>query len=144
MRSVQTASDDASLLACQDVILTLRPHIQPGTLIVQIKEMQQTGYRIIYLTADDDPSKVVAFAGYRHKQTLHSGKFIYIDDLATLPEYRKQGYSSLLLYHIRELAANEGLKVVQLDSGHSLAPAHRLYFQQGYYISAHHFTLNIF
>ncbi|NSL87777.1 GNAT family N-acetyltransferase [Chitinophaga sp. Mgbs1] len=140
MRTVLNAVSDAAILACTDVIRTLRPHILPEDVLPQVKEMQASGYRLVYLTADEDPSKAVAFAGFRQKQTLHSGKFIYIDDLATLPEYRGQGYASLLLQHIRELALAEGLTILQLDSGHALWPAHKLYHQQGFYISAHHFT----
>lgn len=140
MRIVKTATTDAEIRACSEVILTLRPHVKPERLLPQIREMQQEGYHLLYLPADDDPSKVAAIAGYRHKHNLHTGRFIYIDDLATHPSLRAQGYASLLLYHIREIAREEGLAVVQLDSGHNLWPAHRLYHQQGFYISAHHFT----
>ncbi|WP_212003135.1 GNAT family N-acetyltransferase [Chitinophaga sp. HK235] len=143
MRTVKTALTDEAILACRDVILTLRPHVDPEQLLTQIREMQQEGYRLLYLTADEDPDRVVAFAGYRHKHNLHSGRFIYIDDLATLSEYRAKGYASLLLYHIREIAREEGFSIVQLDSGHGLWPAHRLYHEQGFYISAHHFTQKV-
>ncbi|PSL47936.1 ribosomal protein S18 acetylase RimI-like enzyme [Chitinophaga niastensis] len=140
MPSVQTALDDKSLLACSEVILFLRPHLQQQQLLQQIKEMQQEDYRIVYITADEDPSKVVAFAGYRHMQKLFSGKTIYIDDLACLPDYQGRGYAASLLNHIKALAKTEGLSSVQLDSGHALFPAHRLYHRQGFRISAHHFT----
>lgn len=140
MRSVKQASDDAAILACREVILTLRPHLLKQDLVAMVRDMQQESYRIIYVTADDAPSTVAAFAGFRHMHKLHSGKVIYIDDLATLPAYQGKGYASVLLEHIRELAKKEGLRAVQLDSGHDRAPAHRLYLNQGYYISAHHFT----
>ncbi|HVI47771.1 MAG TPA: GNAT family N-acetyltransferase [Chitinophaga sp.] len=140
MRNVRYATDDASLLACSDAIFALRPHLQPENLLPQLKEMQEQGYRIVYLTADEDPSKVVAIAGFRYMHTLHAGKTIYIDDLSTLSEYRGKGYASLLLYHIKERAREEGLQAVQLDSGHARHTAHRLYLQQGYHISAHHFV----
>lgn len=143
MRIVKTATTDAEILACSEVILTLRPHVNPERLLLQIREMQEEGYHLLYLAADDDPSKVAAIAGYRHKHNLHSGRFIYIDDLATHPLCRAQGYATLLLYHIREIARDEGLAIVQLDSGHGLWPAHRLYHEQGFYISAHHFTQTI-
>nr|WP_295867010.1 GNAT family N-acetyltransferase [uncultured Chitinophaga sp.] len=140
MRTVRTAATDAEILACREVILTLRPHVAPERVLPQIREMQLEGYHLLYLPTDDDPSTVAAIAGYRHKHNLHSGRFIYIDDLATHPSCRAQGYATLLLHHIREIAKEEGLSIVQLDSGHGLWPAHRLYHEQGFYISAHHFT----
>ena len=140
MQTIHTAQNDAALLACTEVILFLRPHLSAQHLLQQLKEMQQESYRIIYIAADNDPSKAAAFAGFRHMQKLFTGKIIYIDDLATLPAYQGRGYAALLLNHIRELAIQEGLQAVQLDSGHSLTPAHRLYYRQGYHISAHHFT----
>jgi GNAT superfamily N-acetyltransferase len=140
MRHVQTASDDAALLACREVILSLRPQLSQVDMLAMIKEMQAEDYRIIYVTADDNPATVAAFAGFRHMQKFHTGKVIYIDDLATLPAYQGKGYASLLLGYIRDLARKEGLRAVQLDSGHDRGTAHRLYLNQGYYISAHHFT----
>jgi GNAT superfamily N-acetyltransferase len=140
MPSVQTALDDKAILACSEVILFLRPFLQQQHLLQQIKEMQQEDYQIVYITAEEDPSKAVAFAGFRHMQTLFSGKTIYIDDLACLPEHQGRGYASCLLDHIKALAKKEGLSAVKLDSGHSRHPAHRVYLRQGFHISAHHFT----
>lgn len=140
MPSIQTANSDADLQACSEVILFLRPFLQKENLLTQIKEMQQESYRIIYIAAEDDPSKAVAFAGFRHMNKLFSGKTIYVDDLACLPAYQGKGCAALLLDHIKALAKAEGLRAVQLDSGHGLFPAHRLYHRQGFHIAAHHFT----
>ncbi|SIN67973.1 GNAT family N-acetyltransferase [Chitinophaga niabensis] len=140
MKTIHTASDDAAILACREVILSLRPHLLHTDIVAQVKEMQRENYHIIYLKADDHPSKVVAFAGFRYMQKLHSGKHIYIDDLATLPEYQGRGYASLLLRYIRSLAQTAGFHSVQLDSGHLLHPAHKVYHKEGYFISAHHFS----
>jgi GNAT superfamily N-acetyltransferase len=140
MPSIHTANSDAGLQACSEVILFLRPHLQTGNLLAQIKEMQQESYQIVYITAEEDPSKAVAFAGFRHMNKLHSGKVIYIDDLACLPAWQRKGYAGLLLDHIKALAKTEGLRAVQLDSGHAMHPAHRVYHRQGFHISAHHFS----
>jgi GNAT superfamily N-acetyltransferase len=140
MPSVKTAASEADLQACVEVILFLRPHLQKETVLAQIKEMQEEDYRIVYITSAEDPSKAAAFAGFRHMNKLFSGKTIYIDDLACLPACQGKGYAALLLDHIKALAKAEGLSGVQLDSGHGLYPAHRLYHRQGFYISAHHFS----
>ena len=140
MRTIYTASDDAEILSCREVILSLRPHLLHANMVAQIKEMQAENYHIIYLKADDEPSKVVAFAGFRYMQKLHSGKHIYIDDLATLPDHQGKGYASVLLRYIKALAKEKGFRSVQLDSGHLLHPAHKVYHKEGYFISAHHFS----
>lgn len=140
MPTVKTAGTDAELLACSEVILFLRPLLQREALLPQLKEMQAEKYEIVYVAAEEDPSKVVAFAGFRHMNKLFTGPHIYIDDLACLPAYQGRGYAGLLLDHIKALAKKEGLRSVQLDSGHALHPAHRVYHRQGYHISAHHFT----
>ncbi|SEW54002.1 GNAT family N-acetyltransferase [Chitinophaga arvensicola] len=140
MPTVKIAATDEELLACSEVILFLRPFLQKDELLPQIKEMQAEKYEIAYITAEDDPSKVVAFAGFRHMNKLFTGVHIYIDDLACLPAYQGRGYAGLLLDHVKALAKSEGLRSVQLDSGHALHPAHKVYHRQGYHISAHHFT----
>lgn len=140
MVSVKTARSEADLQACSEVILFLRPFLEREQLLPQLKEMQSEKYEIVYITAEEDPSKVAAFAGFRHMNKLFTGKTIYIDDLACLPEYQGRGYAALLLDHIKALAESEGLRSVQLDSGHGLYPAHRLYHRQGFRISAHHFS----
>ncbi|TWF35824.1 acetyltransferase (GNAT) family protein [Chitinophaga polysaccharea] len=137
---IKTAQTDAELLACSDVMLFLRPHLQKENLLAQLRDMQQEDYRIVYIADPEDASRVVAFAGFRHMHKLFSGKTIYIDDLACLPAYQGRGYAAKLLDHVKELAKKEGLQAVQLDSGHGLFPAHRLYHRQGFCISAHHFT----
>lgn len=134
------AATEADIAACTGVILELRPHLQEAGILPRIQEMQREGYEIVYIAAPDNPGRAAAFAGYRHMQTLYGGKTIYIDDLATLPGYRGRGYAAALLQHLHNLAKAEQLDSVQLDSGHARTTAHRLYLNQGYIITAHHFV----
>ncbi|MCW3465753.1 GNAT family N-acetyltransferase [Chitinophaga nivalis] len=143
MRIVKTALDDASRQACSETLLHLRPHISPDRLVAQLKEMAEEGFHLIYLTADEDDTKVVTCAGYRYIHNLVNGRIIYIDDLVTLPAYQGKGYASVLLRHIKALAAEAGVQKVTLDSGHQRTTAHRLYLNHGYTITAHHFSQSL-
>jgi GNAT superfamily N-acetyltransferase len=66
-----------------------------------------------------------------------------VDDLCTLPEFRGKGYAGALLDYIHQLAKETGKTCVVLDSGFQLHPAHRLYLNKGYVLSAHHFRKSL-
>jgi ribosomal protein S18 acetylase RimI-like enzyme len=140
MPSIQYAVTEEAFMACTEVIQYLRPLLRPEQILELLKQMQEEKYELIYVTAEEDPSRVAAFAGFRHRTMLVSGTTIYIDDLACLPEFQGRGYATLLLNHIRGIAEKEGLRSVRLDSGPDRLDAHKLYHRRGYYISAFHFT----
>ncbi len=140
------ALTDEDILACRDVVFLLRPHLKnEQTYLQQVKQMmEEEHYRIIYIPKPATAGRTAAaFAGYRYMQKLHTGKVIYIDDLATLPAHRGKGYGSVLLNYIHALARREGLNAVQLDSGYDRNDAHRLYLDHGYKLAAHHFTCHL-
>jgi GNAT superfamily N-acetyltransferase len=100
--------------------------------------MQAQNYHMIYVEVQD---KAVAFSGYRFITHFFSGDIIYIDDLATLEQHRGNGYASALLEHIIQLAKQNNLSGVRLDSGHLRFDAHRLYLNKNFRIVSHHFSL---
>lgn len=144
MHTIRFAQTEKEIETCREVIKELRPHLQPENLVAMVKEMAQEGYQIIYVAVkENNQEKAVAFAGFRPMHTLFSGKTFYIDDLGTLPAYRKHGYAGQLLDYIHQLAKDSGKTTVHLDSGHQRNDAHRLYLNKKYKITAHHFTLNL-
>jgi GNAT superfamily N-acetyltransferase len=136
MYQIRYAQSEKEIAACWDVVSTLRPHLVKNDFVRQVNEMQQEGYHLLCLTEKD---KVAAFAGYRNLYSLYAGRFIYVDDLCTLPEFRGKGYAGALLDYIHQLAKETGKTSVVLDSGFQLHDAHRLYLNKGYKLSAHHF-----
>jgi GNAT superfamily N-acetyltransferase len=140
MYQIRYAQSEKEIADCWDVVNTLRPHLVKDNYLQQVKEMQQEGYHMLYLSENN---KVAAFAGYRNICSLHAGKFIYVDDLCTLPEFRSKGYAGALLDYIHQLAKETGKTSVVLDSGFQLHPAHRLYLNKGYVLSAHHFRKSL-
>lgn len=136
---IKIATTEDDILRCWEVIHSLRPHLNKEQLLPMVKVMEEEeGFTIIFI---EEENKAVAFAGFRRMQRLFTGRIIYIDDLATLPEFRGKGYARKLLDYVIRLAKLENLEGVNLDSGPMRFEAHRLYLNAGFKISAHHFSL---
>jgi GNAT superfamily N-acetyltransferase len=84
--------------------------------------------------------RVVAVAGFRIGENLAWGRFLYVDDLATLPAHRSKGYGAKLLSWLMELAAKEGCQQMHLDSGIQRKDAHRFYEREGMTMASFHFV----
>jgi GNAT superfamily N-acetyltransferase len=137
---IKFAETEADLRKCFDVIKALRPHLTIENLLSLIPEMQKETYRLIFIEKD---GKAVSACGFRYLTTLFEGRYIYIDDLSTLPEARGNGHAGALFDFVVELAKKEGLAAVHLDSGHQRFDAHRLYLNKGMKIVYHHFRLEL-
>ncbi|MDQ3552225.1 MAG: GNAT family N-acetyltransferase, partial [Bacteroidota bacterium] len=74
---------------------------------------------------------------------LHRGKSIYIDDLVTAPTARGKGFGGALLKYVFDEAREAGCQSVHLDSGVQRFAAHRLYLNNGFNITSHHFALEL-
>ncbi len=99
------------------------------------------GYRLVGVFHGEDVD-AVSVAGFRHSTSLSWGRHIYVDDLSTIKSDRGKGFAGQLLAWIHNEAVRLGCGQIHLDSG--VGPdrrsAHRLYLNQGYEISAHHFV----
>ncbi|MFT3823854.1 MAG: GNAT family N-acetyltransferase [Chitinophagaceae bacterium] len=141
MSQIRYVQNDHDIEKCWQVVYALRPHLQKENYVQQVKEMEQEGYRMLYIAETVNGEEIaVAFAGYRNMQMLYCGKIIYIDDLSTLPEFRGKGYAGALLDYIHQLAKETGKDAVHLDSGYQRNDAHRLYLNKGYKLASHHFS----
>jgi GNAT superfamily N-acetyltransferase len=125
-----------------EAMRALRPHhAERGAWIARVDELQRPdGYRLV-AAFDDRDDEAVAVAGFRLGHNLAWGRFIYVDDLSTLPAARGSGHGEALLRWIFDEAQRLGCDEVHLDSG--TVPerwaAHRLYHRVGMSISSHHF-----
>ena len=121
----------------------LRTHVADEAEFVRlVDEVQRPeGYRLIG-AFDREEKAAAAVAGFREGNNLAWGHFLYVDDLATRPEFRRRGLGRALLVWLAREAATLGCEQLHLDSGVGLdrAAAHRLYFNSGLTITAHHFA----
>jgi GNAT superfamily N-acetyltransferase len=135
---IALARTDEEIAACFPVLHELRPQLRREDFVKTVRALQVDGYALAYLVL---PEKVVAAAGYRLKQNLHRGPFLYVEDLVTLASERKQGHATelfaWLLAKARELHVNE----LVLDSGNQRTEAHAFYEKHGMTCKARHYNL---
>lgn len=136
---IRLAKTPAEISRCHAVMRELRPHFATAkNFVQQVQRQQQQGYLLAGVEAEGE---IRAVAGYRYLESLFSGKFIYVDDLVTLPRDRSRGFGGLLLDWLVAQARLHGCQQLELDSGVQRFDAHRFYFRQQMKISAYHFTI---
>lgn len=138
--TIKQATTDEDILKCWEVLKALRPHLEKENFLPLVKDMIAEGYQLAFVEVD---GKAVSAIGFRYQQYLFNGKHFYIDDLSSLPESRGKGYAGSLLDYVINLAKEKGYKMVTLDSGPQRHDAHRLYMNNGFVITGHHFTKTI-
>jgi GNAT superfamily N-acetyltransferase len=103
--------------------------------------LRPAGYRLLgAFSPNREPA--VAVAGFRVGENLAWGRYLYVDDLSTAPEARRQGLAGVLLEWLIEEGRRLGCGQLHLDSGvgSERFDAHRLYHNQGLSIYSHHFA----
>ena len=138
--NIRIAATDSEVAACYPVMRELRPHIAEEQFLSRIQSQEKTGYQLAYVEHADG---VVAVAGFRVGENLAWGRFLYVDDLVTLPSRRSNGLGSSLLAWLREFAESSGCAQMHLDSGVQRKNAHRFYEREGMSIASLHFVENI-
>lgn len=144
MPEVRPLTTDAAALALP-ALRELRP-TAPGTASVEalrayLTDAEAQGYRLAG-SFGREREEAAAVAGYRVLTNLAWGRFLYVDDLSTLPDARGQGHASALLHWLEAEARRLGCAQLHLDSGVGPArfTAHRLYLRHGLNITSHHFA----
>ncbi len=139
--TLKHAETDADILACFDVMHELRPNLtSAASFLEKVQRMQEHGYRLLAAVEDGKP---VALAGYRDKEMLIHGKFIYVDDLITSEVYRGQQLGEQLLNHIFTAAKEQGYNKVILDTGIGNVLAQRFYYRIGMLAAGMHFSYEL-
>lgn len=137
---IKIAQTKEDFLKCFDVMQALRPHLTSELLLELLPQMQKENYSLIFI---EENGKAISACGFRYLTSLFDGRYIYIDDLSTLPEVRGKGYAGALFDYVVEKAKAENLSAVHLDSGHQRYDAHRLYLNKKMKIVYHHFRLEL-
>lgn len=137
---IHIATTDNEIRACYPVMCELRPHIEAERFLPRIRSQEASGYRLAFIQASEGP---VAVAGFRIGENLAWGRFLYVDDLVTLPRHRSKGYGAKLLAWLKAHAAAEGCLQLHLDSGAQRKEAHRFYEREGMTLAGYHFVERI-
>ena len=122
----------------------LRPQIgAPEEFAGRIDEVQrQEGFRLV-ASFEDGSESAAACAGFRVAHNTAWGHHLYVDDLSTRSESRRQGHAGALLDWLFAEARRLGCDQLHLDSGHHRHDAHRVYLNHGLAITAHHFRADL-
>lgn len=130
--------DEKTTELAYPVLKELRPYLTGiPDFLERVRAQRAEGYRLI--GSFDAGGAVVSAAGFRLAHTLAFGRFMYIDDLSTLPAARRQGHARALLAWIDDEARRLGCAEIHLDSGPYRHDAHRGYLATGFNIVALHF-----
>lgn len=138
------AEDTARTYAAFSVLREGRAVMSSAESFTQWINQQQRpeGYRIVAAFLPGAPDAVAA-AGFRLLHELSKARFLYVDDLVTLPSYRSSGYAGLIFGWLLEEARRQGCEQLHLDSGHQRFDAHRFYLKHGMVMNAHHFSMRV-
>lgn len=135
--NIHLVTTDEAIRACFPVMRELRPHLDVGGFVAQVRDMSTCGYRLAALLSGTQP---VAVAGFRIAENLAWGRHLYVDDLVTAAAQRSQGHGAALLRWLREHARKHQCRQLHLDSGMQRVDAHRFYAREGMTKAGYHFV----
>lgn len=135
--NIYIATTDAEVTACYPVMRELRPHLAEEEFLSRVRGQESAGYRLAYI---QESTGMVAVAGFRVAENLAWGRFLYVDDLVTLPRHRSMGHGAKLLSWLKERSVIEGCEQMHLDSGVQRKDAHRFYEREGMTMTSLHFA----
>jgi len=142
MTEIQVVSSESDILKCRSVIQALRPSLTDDLYLEAVQKTLADNRQVIFIEENGEAAAAAVFeTGYN----LFRGKYIYIDDLSTLPGNRGKGYAGKLLDWIMDFAQKGDYAQIHLDSGVSAArtDAHRLYLNKRFQITSMHFVVNV-
>ncbi|MBI3776532.1 MAG: GNAT family N-acetyltransferase [Gammaproteobacteria bacterium] len=135
--SIRIASTDADIMDCYRVMRELRPHVAEEQFLARVRDHEKSGYRLAFVHAAEG---CMAVAGFRISENLAWGRFLYVDDLVTLPAQRSKGYGAHLLSWLKGYAGQNNCSQLHLDSGMQRTGAHRFYEREGMTRAGYHFS----
>ncbi|WP_353722501.1 GNAT family N-acetyltransferase [Dyadobacter sp. 676] len=141
--TIKTIQNDDDILKCRGAIQALRPLLTDDLYFEAVKRTLADNRQIIFI--EDSSPDAAAVAVFETGYNLFRGKYIYVDDLSTLPAQRGKGYAGMLLDWIAEYARKEGFNEIHLDSGVNPArtDAHRLYLNKRFQVTSLHFVARV-
>jgi ribosomal protein S18 acetylase RimI-like enzyme len=125
---------------CAPVLRELRTALTDEEIVERVQQQMKQGYRLVCVEKEGGVQSV---AGYRLLQSLHYGKFLYVDDLVTRSEGKRNGFAGRLFDWLLKQAREQGCSALVLDSGVQRFEAHRFYLQHRMDILAHHFVMRL-
>lgn len=142
MTAVQIVETEDDILKCRAAIQALRPSLTDDLYFEAVQKTLEDNRQIIFI---EDQGEAAAVAVFETGYNLFRGRYIYIDDLSTVPGHRGKGYAGVLVDWILDYAKRENYAQVHLDSGVTEArtDAHRLYLNKRFQVASLHFVAKV-
>jgi GNAT superfamily N-acetyltransferase len=138
---IAIAEKDSEIEDCFSVLTELRPHIAQADFVPLVKRlMAQTGFRMVYLKTE---TGVKAVGGFRISEWLAGGKYLEIEDLATLSGDRSKNFGGKIFDWLVDYAKEQGCDQLRLVSHVRRFGAHRFYLRKRMIIEAHYFSMSL-
>lgn len=142
MTAVQIVQTEDDILKCRAAIQALRPSLTDDLYLEAVQKTLEDNRQLIFI---EDQGVAAAVAVFETGYNLFRGRYIYIDDLSTVPGHRGKGYAGVLVDWIMDYAKKENYAQVHLDSGVNEArtDAHRLYLNKRFQVASLHFVAKV-
>jgi len=138
---IKEAFSHEDIEKCIPVLLQLEHPLNEENLLLKVRVQMTSGYRLIFTEQNNE---VTAVLGFRHINCLSRGSVLYIDDLITRCDVRRQGFASALVNHVREIISKSiGCNQILLDCAYQMHDAHKIFLKLGFNLSSHHFILTV-
>ncbi|MBA4151903.1 MAG: GNAT family N-acetyltransferase [Acinetobacter sp.] len=134
---IRIATTAAEFAACYHVMRELRNQFDSDTFVDWVHEQANQGYVLAYIAG---PSGPVSVAGYRIRENLAWGRYMQVEDIATLPAYRSKRMGSALAQWLIDQAQQAECLTVHVDSPLGADQLQRFCERQGFQVSAQHFS----
>jgi GNAT superfamily N-acetyltransferase len=135
---IRIAATQSEVEACFPAISTLRPHLDAETFVALVHRLgASTGLRIAYL----DDGGIQCVAGFRISEWLAGGRYLEIEDLASIVKSR--GHGGQLFDWLVDLARSESCDHLRLVSRVHRTDAHRFYERKGMVKEAYYFSMKL-
>lgn len=133
---VEIAESDAEILACFPVLEQLRNLEGPESFLRSVRSQQASGYQLAFIADEGEP---VCVAGFRLGENFSWGRYLYVEDLVSLPQRRSKGFGAALLGWLGQYGRSRGAGELHLDSGVARKQAHRFYQREDVPMTGFHF-----
>jgi hypothetical protein len=137
MANVIRVTELEQIKRCAPVLRELRAALTEEEIVERVVEQMKQGYRLVCVESE---IAVCSVAGYRVMQNLSYGKFLYVDDLVTRANQKRNGFAGMLIDWLAKHAKEQDCASLVLDSGVQRFEAHRFYLGYEMDITAHHFV----
>ena len=141
MSGIFVAENDFDIARAFVVLSELRTLLSQEQFLERVQRQREAGYFLACL--ETEAQQIVAVAGARLMDNLSNGRFLYVDDLATLHSHRSQRFGDQLFDWLCDFARENNCARLTLDSGVQRFAAHRFYLRKRMEIRAHHFQMDL-